>query len=356
MDQKPEAMEASVKKRMEILEDAVSTAINRKDALKNMKKVEDVSFNNPLRLTEDAGKLPAKGSPRFGTLSHHSFFSRHNPHPNRVTHIQGLNGNPVCIVNDDWYATSPSSPHPFLRDQTLMTVLGAPGVKMPYGELYGNQPQKQGTALLSDAWREELKDLAAKVCLSAPLGTDGKKTNHQAEEGAVRRSTQYSARTGRIIPSSSLPSSRRSSGKHSRTGGQATSSALYDQELMVLELLCQILQTDSLSQVQQWLLLAGQREKDLVMGMIQQAVDRSTFDRPIPDNPEGLHTLMSPLARNSVRHSMTKDRLPRSYQGQKQEAIKEEMPERMGTAEVLLIHTDETLQIPENEVPDDCSN
>ncbi|TNN83800.1 Steroidogenic acute regulatory protein, mitochondrial [Liparis tanakae] len=42
---------------------------------------------------------------------------------------------------------------------------------------------------------------------------------------------------------------------------------------MVFEILCQILQTDSLSTVQQWLLLAGQREKDLVMGMIKQAVD-----------------------------------------------------------------------------------
>lgn len=32
----------------------------------------------------------------------------------------------------------------------------------------------------------------------------------------------------------------------------------------VLELLCQILQTDSLSTVQQWLLLAGQRGKMLL--------------------------------------------------------------------------------------------
>lgn len=33
-------------------------------------------------------KLPSS-SPRFGSLSHHSFFSRHNPHPHRVRHIQG---------------------------------------------------------------------------------------------------------------------------------------------------------------------------------------------------------------------------------------------------------------------------
>ncbi|KAI4876998.1 hypothetical protein NFI96_001035 [Prochilodus magdalenae] len=40
----------------------------------------------------------------------------------------------------------------------------------------------------------------------------------------------------------------------------------------VLELLCQILQTDSLSLVQQWLLLAGDREKELVLGLLQQAM------------------------------------------------------------------------------------
>uniref|UniRef100_A0AAQ6A5F4 Death domain-containing protein n=1 Tax=Amphiprion ocellaris TaxID=80972 RepID=A0AAQ6A5F4_AMPOC len=104
-------------------------------------------------------KTLTKSSPRFGALSHHSFFSRHNPHPHQVTHIQ---------------------------------------------------------ALFSEAWRDELKELVAKVNLS------------------------FRAQLGKNE---------------------------------VLELLCQILQTDSLSTVQQWLLLAGQREKDLVMGMLRRALD-----------------------------------------------------------------------------------
>lgn len=32
------------------------------------------------------------GAHRFGHLSHHSFFSRHHPHPQHVTHIQGRAG------------------------------------------------------------------------------------------------------------------------------------------------------------------------------------------------------------------------------------------------------------------------
>lgn len=34
-------------------------------------------------------KLQTPSAYRFGRLSHHSFFSRHHPQPQRVTHIQG---------------------------------------------------------------------------------------------------------------------------------------------------------------------------------------------------------------------------------------------------------------------------
>lgn len=37
-------------------------------------------------------KAPDPGTYRFGRLSHHSFFSRHHPHPQHVAHIQGRTG------------------------------------------------------------------------------------------------------------------------------------------------------------------------------------------------------------------------------------------------------------------------
>ena len=37
-------------------------------------------------------KAQSPGAYRFGRLSHHSFFSRHHPHPQHVTHIQGRPG------------------------------------------------------------------------------------------------------------------------------------------------------------------------------------------------------------------------------------------------------------------------
>uniref|UniRef100_A0A8C5HWX0 Thymus, brain and testes associated n=1 Tax=Gouania willdenowi TaxID=441366 RepID=A0A8C5HWX0_GOUWI len=130
---------------------------------------------SPVPLTADFTTMMSKSCPRFGSLSHHSFFSRHNPHPNRVRHIQGL--------------------------ESLMVPI------------FGFQEP-----------------------LQAPW---------------VRSKTQSSPGTGRIIPPHTKSSWRRSNQQRKHP------LLFQDQELMVFELLCQILQTDSLSSVQQWLLLAG---------------------------------------------------------------------------------------------------
>uniref|UniRef100_A0A667XV27 Thymus, brain and testes associated n=1 Tax=Myripristis murdjan TaxID=586833 RepID=A0A667XV27_9TELE len=204
--------------------------------------------------TSELTKMVTKSSPRFGTLSHHSFFSRHNPHPHRVTHIQGLNGRPVCMVRDDWSVTTSLFPHPLIKSQSFRTAMGAPFALPLYGTNFSFSFCFYLAALLSDAWREELKELAAKVSLSS----QAKKDKKDVEEGFGRRKTQYSAQTGRIIPPSSKAYQRRSYSQR-----LAYPQPFHDQELMVLELLCQILQTDSLSLVQQWLLLAGQRGKRL---------------------------------------------------------------------------------------------
>uniref|UniRef100_A0A3B4GYT3 Thymus, brain and testes associated n=1 Tax=Pundamilia nyererei TaxID=303518 RepID=A0A3B4GYT3_9CICH len=181
-----------------------------------------------------------KSSPCFGALSHHSFFSRHNPHPHRMRHIQGFTGRPICMVRDDWCVTSSLFPHPLLKTfQLAQNLYGVCGDKTKSGINGFNRFVIVSffTALLSDAWRDELKEMAAKI-----------------KEKFVRRKTQYSAQTGRLIPPSSKSYLRKS--QYQR---MSHPQPFHDQELMVLEILCQILQTDSLSTVQQWLLLSGQR-------------------------------------------------------------------------------------------------
>ncbi|XP_048844181.1 protein TBATA [Brienomyrus brachyistius] len=290
-------------------------------------------FEKAMCFLAERVREPPRGVHRFGTLSHHSFFSRHNPHPHRVTHFQGLNGTPVCIVNDDLWTSTPSPLHPLIKSQMPLTVARA--TPDPFLRCRRDSWTNHTAVPLSEAWREELRELAAKVRMSAGV-TKEKKS--QVTEGTSGRMTQYSAKTGRIIPASTRACSRHStqaSSRHGRPGRHPPSPGLYDQELTVLELLCQVLQTDSLSQVQQWLLYADQREKDFVMELIQQAVDASVLDSLAKGVAEPLPALSSST------------KLPgRNYGFDKAtDIIKEEdRPELIGTAEVLQVNTEEGLQ------------
>ncbi|XP_054864783.1 protein TBATA-like isoform X1 [Amphiprion ocellaris] len=279
-------------------------------------------------------KTLTKSSPRFGALSHHSFFSRHNPHPHRVTHIQGLNGRPICMVRDDWCVTSSLFPHPLLKGHVLRKSPG-PAFTFPLTQnLHAVSGNNNKSALFSEAWRDELKELVAKVNLSfrAQLG----KNEDQPEDEFVHQKTQYSADTGRIIPPSSKSYLHRSHSQHLKYP-----QPFQDQELTVLELLCQILQTDSLSTVQQWLLLAGQREKDLVMGMLRRALDgvdlsgrrnQRTFQQLQAFHPGASPPAYSP----SFDQPWRKPWRTSSYKANPISG--DDKPERIGDAEVLEIH------------------
>ncbi|XP_039991499.1 protein TBATA [Xiphias gladius] len=289
----------------------------------------------PVPFTTEFTKMLTKSSPRFGSLSHHSFFSRHNPHPHRVRHIQGLNGRPVCMVRDDWFVTSSLFPHPLLKSHVLRKATDPSFAFPPAQSLNGFGRNKNKSALFSEAWRDELKELAAKVSLSSQAQKD-KKEDHPEEE-FVRRKTQYSAETGRIIPPSVKSYQRRS---HSQR--LIYPQPFHDQELMVLEILCQILQTDSLSTVQQWLLLAGQREKDLVMAMIKQALDGVELSGHHQQNFQPLQAFhpgpSPPVYGPSFDQPWRKPQKKWSGSHRVNRALSEDKPERIGDAEVLEVH------------------
>ncbi|KAI1886845.1 hypothetical protein AGOR_G00199990 [Albula goreensis] len=344
-------MEPSGKKGMETLEQSISSAFSQENTQHSRRKEEAASYDNYLRCLPEVAKVASKGRHRFGSLSHNSFFSRHNPHPNRVTHIQGLNGNPVCMVNDDCYVATPLSPHPFIKSQIPWTTFGSPAIQIPFSNLSGNNAAIHNAALLSETWREELKDLAAKVSMSASGKKD--KRPQQAVDEPARRKTQYSAQTGRIIPPSSQASGRRPPRAHFRSPrpqGPTFPPALHDQELMVLELLCQILQTDSLSCVQQWLMLAGQREKEMVMDLIQKAVDSSVLnyrDTSLDQEPHSslpLPSRASSTGQQSMKYSFSSSHKVREV------IAEEDKPERIGTAEVLLVHSGEAPHLGESDI------
>ncbi|XP_078469488.1 protein TBATA-like [Lampetra planeri] len=301
-----------------------------------------------------------RSSARFGNLSQHSFFSRHNPHPQRVRHIRGLNDVPICSVNDEGFVSSARyslslSP---LRALLLRCGLSAssPGSPAGLGPLPFALPfpatpsslQQQhgggggggdrgsvprvGPVSLTDAWRDELRELTERAGFLARR----EKKPQQPEGPALRPGTRYSLATGRIVPPPSRAASRTPGRLSSRNGARDLAAhGDPDHELLVLELLCQILQTDSISAVKEWLLAAGPREKDLVLAMIRIALE----DEAAPQ-PPAPHVDPRPDSHGSLRKT------PRSRMGNRSRSVEahvpesipeEEEPERVGDAEVLTI-------------------
>ncbi|XP_073683805.1 protein TBATA-like [Garra rufa] len=295
---------------------------------------ESVRQEKALCETPGTSRTSTRGSLRFGSLSHHSFFSRHNPHPHRVRHMQGLNGKPVCTVNDDWYGFTPLCPHPLIKSQVSFGGSRSSAFLTP--EIASDRSGPRA-ALLSESWREELKDLATKVSLSAAAETQQDKREKLTDEEVPRRKTQYSAQSGRIIPASSWGGKKRSRTSHKRAQRWQTQT-LEGVELKVLELLCQILQTDSLSMVQQWLLLASDREKELVQGLLQQAMVDSCSLTQQTSGSELLPLTSEDLPDHVFLNSSVSRRKSKSNP----EETLQDKPERIGEAEVLTLCPENT--------------
>ncbi|XP_006835921.1 PREDICTED: protein TBATA [Chrysochloris asiatica] len=293
-------------------------------------------------LTQEAvrsSKPQTPGAYRFGRLSHHSFFSRHHPHPQRVTHIQDLTGKPVCVVRDESSLTC-LPPAVFLPS----CVMGMPTTSAPIGDPQSNRDPW----LSSETWKRELKDLASRVAIFTKENEMKNKEVEQKEEPQREQGAKYSAETGRLIPASTRAIARRTyrqgQRRHasSQDGGVQT-FVLQDQELLILELLCQILQTDSLSAIQFWLLSAPPKEKDLALGLLQTAVAQ-LLPQPLVSIPT--QKLLNQL--QEVQES-PQEKQQSSYSQSPKKTMtppipKSEKPEYIGTAQVLRIHSSQNAE------------
>ncbi|KAM8956549.1 protein TBATA isoform 6-T8 [Lycaon pictus] len=278
------------------------------------------------QLIQTALKTPKPQTPgayRFGRLSHHSFFSRHHPHPQRVTHIQGppshslspfadLTGKPVCVVRDE-YSVAP------LPQATLLSrcLMGLPTISVPIGDPQSNREPR----LSSEAWKKELRDLASRVAVFT------KENELKSKEGP----RMYS------------------SGKDE--GVQTV--FLKDHELLVLEFLCQILQTDSLSAIQFWLLYAPPKEKDLALGLLQTAVAQQ-FPQPLASIP--LEKLLHQL-QEFQEPSQEKQQPPYSQSPKKTKTPplpKGDQPEYIGRAQILRMHLNQNTEDRNSKPKAEC--
>ncbi|XP_022112203.1 protein TBATA-like isoform X2 [Acanthaster planci] len=267
----------------------------------------------PVTRKDFAGNRPATmASARFGNLSQSAFFARHNPHPGRVRHIKGLNDIPICAVHDGPSVVSKQSRDLLRRPATgearRMYAFRIPDINPHKYRIYNQNPTlnshrypintltglstypqgfkekadpKLGLIPLTDLWREELRQLTEKAGLGLP------KEIKEQQEAQPKRTSVYSADTGRLIPPPSRAMSRGFSRQKQRPRELFHHIAPeVDQEALVMEMLCQILQTDSINAVQAWLCSAGQREKDLVLDMIRSAISNEEEYWKRSQNPE----------------------------------------------------------------------
>ncbi|XP_030190088.1 protein TBATA [Lynx canadensis] len=288
------------------------------------------------QLIQAALRTPKPQSPgayRFGRLSHHSFFSRHHPHPQHVTHIQDFTGKPVCVVRDK-FSLAPL-PQATLLSRCLMAM---PTIPVPIGDPQSNRDPW----LPYEAWKKELKNLASRVAVFTENELKSKE-EEQKEEPPREQGAKYSAETGRLIPTGTRAIGHRHSRQDPRIypsgkDGRVQTFKLPDQELLILELLCQILQTDSLSAIQFWLLYAPPKEKDLALGLLQTAVAQ-LLPQPLDSIP--VEKLLDQLQEGQepsqerkqppCSQSLKKTKTPPLPKGDK--------PEYVGKAQVLRMHS-----------------
>ncbi|XP_046550034.1 protein TBATA-like [Haliotis rubra] len=225
---------------------------------------------------------------RFGQMSHNSFFTRHNPHPNRVRHLKGLLDIPICSVNDDGYFASPRYSLQFppnsyninklsnsVRGRIPVNAINVNSQLYPINTITGLQYftglnsfpfrekaiPKVGMVPTTEAWRDELKEFTEQ--LNVP--EERKRDPEEAENHPILRGDRASHPTPLT---------------HDVPGGVKEGQAAVfptmqhiaaepDMENVVLTMLCQILQTEDVNAVQSWLVSAGDREKTMVMDMIR---------------------------------------------------------------------------------------
>ncbi|CAF1055374.1 unnamed protein product [Brachionus calyciflorus] len=224
--------------------------------------------------------------------SMNAFFVRHVAHPRRMKYISGLNNAKICAVNDvgyinplqnkDDHATFP--PNNF-NEQILKTnihkrkerAVPPNGVWSTFGIIDN-----------TDKWRTELNSLASSVGLITQNDLEEQKRKKEREQmiknlqkqnptsSQSRKLTSHgqSSSTGRL--NEPLLTGRRTKGSRASRGVPLTGkNYIVDQaerEAWMLQVLCQILQTDSLVDVQSWLVSANDTEKEKIKQLIDQAM------------------------------------------------------------------------------------
>ncbi|CAF4535056.1 unnamed protein product [Rotaria sp. Silwood1] len=263
-------------------------------------------------MTTDVERSRPQTRNGFGQLSKNMFFARHVAQPRYLRFITGAAGQRVCHVREEPLRL----PIPIASEYTK-PLMSDPRFRIDfspqsYNEIllqsYSNkiQPKKRRERLLppmpgwnpsfliilflvedTDNWRRELARIAEMIGLVTPdelLEIENRKETppspSQLPSLSVSKTPsttgQYSRQSGRWneTPKSTsrFRSSRRRTPLKSILPNHLFCVDEQEREMWMLQVLCQVLQTDNINEIQSWLVSSGPHEKEAVRQLITAAI------------------------------------------------------------------------------------
>ncbi|XP_002717004.2 uncharacterized protein C4orf17 homolog [Oryctolagus cuniculus] len=238
------------------------------------------------------------------------FLVRHTPHPRRVCHIKGLNNIPICTVNDDEIA--------------LRTLWGV-------GQSNHTEKEEKPVAKYSEPPSTTVQEIPGRGVSGvspAPNWVKVPPRPHSEPSRKIKECFKTSSENPLVIKQEeSKVIKPPSPPKVHSTAGSCSSEVMptkvevkestvripnyLDQEIKILAKLCDILHTDSLAEVLQWLLHANTKEKEWVSAVIHSELAqvnllphhrRNTLVEPATENgrPKMVKSPSNPPAKPKV--------------------------------------------------------
>ncbi|CAF4089385.1 unnamed protein product [Rotaria sp. Silwood2] len=269
-------------------------------------------------MTTDVERSRSQAQNRFGQLSKNMFFARHVAQPRYLKFITGASGQRVCHVREEPLCL----PIPIANEYTK-PLMSDPRFRIEFSshshnetllQSYANkiQPKKRRERLLppmpgwnpsgtnimkfifylllvedTDNWRRELGRIAEMIGFVTPdelLEIENRKETPPSPPQLPLLSVsktptttgQYSRQSGRWneTPKSAsrCRSSRRRTPLKSILPNHLFCVDEQEREMWMLQVLCQILQTDNINEIQSWLVSSGPNEKEAVRQLITAAI------------------------------------------------------------------------------------
>ncbi|KAL1772228.1 hypothetical protein HispidOSU_011147 [Sigmodon hispidus] len=240
------------------------------------------------------------------------FLVRHTPHPRRVCHIKGLNNIPICTVNDDdipfrMLYSSGNLSYLERNETPLAKFSNPPSTTAPESPARGLSPVRNKVPTRPQ---------------SEPCRNINESFRNSNNNPLVTKKDEFKAKKQLLPPRMcSATGSLYSEVMSSKIDGNENTVCIpnyLDQEIKILAKLCDILHTDSLAEVLQWLLHASTKEKEWVSALVHSELaeinlltrHRRNTPAEAAAEPRRPSTAVTPTATKSLQNLPAQAKVP----------------------------------------------